>query len=170
MNYLDIIIIVIAVISAISGFQKGLILSLASFAGLVLGIYTSVMFASWGENILANFLHIDHKYLYIISFILIFAIVSGLVYGLGKMLESIADFTALGLVNKLGGALLGIVKAAFIIALIIFLIEVFDRNEKWISKQTKDNSLFYRPIEEKISDYIPDFGDIKEEIKEPAII
>lgn len=169
MNYLDIIIIVIAVISAISGFTKGLILSLASFAGLVLGIYTSVMFASWGEDILAKFLHIDHKYLYIISFILIFAIVSGLVYGIGKMLESIADFTALGLVNKLGGALLGLVKAAFIIGLIIFLIDVFDRDDKLISKQTKDNSLFYRQIEEIISDFVPDFSDEIESTKETII-
>ena len=45
MNYIDIVLSILLVLSAISGFKKGLVVELASLAALVLGIWGAFEFS-----------------------------------------------------------------------------------------------------------------------------
>jgi membrane protein required for colicin V production len=45
MNYIDIIIGIVLIVSAISGFRKGLIVEVASLAALILGIWGAIHFS-----------------------------------------------------------------------------------------------------------------------------
>jgi membrane protein required for colicin V production len=144
MNFLDIIFILIIVLFAIQGFRKGLIYEMASLAGLILGIYAAFQFASSIEVYLIEYLRIPERYSTIAAFILVFIGVVLLLHLIGKIIEKIVDLVALGILNKLAGAVFGVLKALVLLSLTLLLINHFDK--ELISKEDKSESSLYKPI------------------------
>lgn len=145
MNYIDIILVIPIIWFAYQGFKRGLIIELASLLALILGIYAALYFSHYAANFLTNSLGMDTEYLPVISFILTFIVVVVLVHLVGKILEKLINLVALGFLNKTTGALFGILKAAVLLSIIILIINHF--NDKFISKEKKDGSYLYAPIE-----------------------
>jgi len=144
MNFLDIIFIIPIIWFAYQGFKRGLIIELASLVALILGIYAALYFSYYAENFLTNNISMDTEYVSIIAFIVTFLIVVIIVYFIGKILEKVINMVALGFLNKMAGALFGILKAAVLISIVLLIINNF--NDKFISKEKKENSLLYSPI------------------------
>ena len=145
MNMPDILIILIIILFAIHGFIRGLIHELASLAGLIFGIYASFQFSGQLEGYLTEYLSIPEKYSYITSFILIFIVVVIAIHLIGKLIEKMVGLIALGLLNKLAGSVFGILKAIISLSLAMLVLNHFDN--KLISEEKKEDSLFYKPIE-----------------------
>ncbi len=144
MNFLDIIFILIIVLFAFQGFRKGLIYEIASLAGLILGIYAAFHFASYIEVYLIEYLNISEKYSTIAAFIIVFIGVVILLHLAGKIIEKIVDLVALGILNKLAGAVFGVLKAIVLLSLALLIINHFDG--ELISKEKKTESFLYKPI------------------------
>lgn len=144
MNIIDIVLIIPIAWLAYRGFKKGLIIELASLAALILGIYAALYFSGIVADFLTNNLNIQTDYLSIISFIITFIGVVILVHFLGKLLEKIINMVALGFINKLFGAVFGILKAAILLSIIILILNHF--NSKLISEEKKESSFLYNPI------------------------
>jgi len=144
MNFLDIIFIIPIIWFAYQGFKRGLIIELASLAALILGIYAALYFSYYAENFLVNNMNMDTEYVSIIGFIITFLIVVIIVYFIGKILEKVVNMVALGFLNKMTGGLFGILKAAVLISIVLLIINNF--NDKFISKEKKENSFLYAPI------------------------
>jgi len=144
MNIIDIIFIIPIIWFAYQGFKRGLIIELASLAALILGIYAALYFSYYAENFLVNNMNMDTEYVSIIAFIITFLIVVIIVYFVGKILEKVVNMVALGFLNKTAGALFGILKAAVLISIVLLIINNF--NDKFISKEKKENSFLYAPI------------------------
>ena len=114
------------------GYVKGLMLSLASLAGLIGGIWAAAQcshlvaesldpYVSWSKNTL-------HSASLAITFL---AVLVGM-YFLGKFLERILNFVALGLLNKVAGAVFGGAKVAFIMSGgIVFLNHAYGHRQ-WV--------------------------------------
>ena len=115
------------------GFTKGLIISLASLAGLVLGVWGAVKF-SWftGQYLSDEFdVHIP-----ILSFALTFIAILFGIYFFGKLVEKTVNILSLGLLNKLGGAIFNVIKMTLILTVIFVLVNqvnskfhLFDENK-----------------------------------------
>ena len=110
MNYIDIVILLFLLYGAFRGFSKGLIIEVATLAGLILGVFIAIRYSPFTEGILKDFLNITSRYLSYIALAVTFLLVVIAVYLLGKMLTRLVDIISLGLVNKLLGTLLGIAK------------------------------------------------------------
>ena len=110
MNYIDIVILLFLLYGAFRGFSKGLIIEVATLAGLILGVFIAIRYSPFTEGILKDFLNITSRYLSYIALAVTFLLVVIVVYLLGKMLTRLVDIISLGLVNKLLGTLLGIAK------------------------------------------------------------
>ena len=108
MNYIDIVILLFLLYGAFRGFSKGLIIEVATLAGLILGVFIAIRYSPFTEGILKDFLNITSRYLSYIALAVTFLLVVIAVYLLGKMLTRLVDIISLGLVNKLLGTLLGI--------------------------------------------------------------
>ena len=143
---LDIILIVPLVWMVYRGFTKGLVVSLATLAALVLGIWAGIRFAGVAAGWLGQFIHIDEKYIPAISFAAIFILVILIVHLIGKAIEKLIDLMAMGFLNKLLGALLGLAKAVVIVSVLLYVISIFDTHEKLITPRVKQDSLLYAPI------------------------
>ena len=129
----DIVVIVSLIYSMYHGFTKGLIISLASLAGLVLGVWGAVKF-SWftGQYLSEEFdIHIP-----ILSFALTFIAILFGIYFLGKLVEKAVNILSLGLLNKIGGAVFNVVKMTLILTVIFVVVnqvnskfQLFDENK-----------------------------------------
>jgi membrane protein required for colicin V production len=146
MNFLDIIILCFVGLLLVNGIRKGFIISLASLAALILGIYIAVHFSNYLEGFLADNLHPSRTWLPILSFSITFLIVVILVMLLGKALEKIVDLVGMGIFNHIFGGIFGLLKGIFLASIIFFLIHSIDQKEKMITPKAKEESLFYKPV------------------------
>jgi len=166
MNFLDIILIIPIIWLAYKGFKKGLIIELTSLLALVLGVYLAYYFSDYAADFLRDTFDVGKKYMPIISFALTFIVVVIAVFIIGKMLEKFVDIILLGFINKIAGSFFGILKAVFILSIIIYIINGFDHNHNIISNKLRDNSLLYNPISSVAEIILPklDFNKIKNSI------
>jgi membrane protein required for colicin V production len=145
MNFIDLILILIILLFAIQGFRKGLIHEVASLAGLILGIYASFYFAGYLEDYLTDYLNVPEKYSTVTAFILIFLLVVIILHLVGKIIENLVDLVALGFLNKLTGSVFGLAKGIVLLSLAFLILNHF--NNEMISKENKEESFLYKPIE-----------------------
>lgn len=148
MNVIDLVFLVFLLWSAYKGYTKGIIVQLATFAALLLGILGAIKFSDFTSDIIIRNFDVNGQYLPIISFALTFvAIVIG-VHMIAKMISKLMEAVALGFVNRILGILFGVLKIAFIISIVLVLVNKIDRKYNFIPDDTKESSLLYKPLSE----------------------
>jgi len=146
-NLLDIIILIPLLWFGYHGYKKGLIIEVASLAAFILGLYFAFYFSNFTAGYLKQFFNIQPKYMAAISFIVTFIGVIIIVLAVAKLLEKVINILMLGFLNKLGGAVFGILKGALFLSIIIFIINYFDTGRTIIKPQAVKKSVFYEPVE-----------------------
>ena len=146
MNYIDIVILLFLLYGAFRGFSKGLIIEVATLAGLILGVFIAIRYSPFTEGILKDFLNITSRYLSYIALAVTFLLVVIVVYLLGKMLTRLVDIISLGLVNKLLGTLLGIAKYFIMVCVLLMIVDALNDKFHFISEETRENSLLFAPF------------------------
>jgi membrane protein required for colicin V production len=163
LSKVDIAIAIILLIGAISGYRKGFLMELFFLIALVLGVFLGFRLMGMGVEYLSKEFNADTEVLPYISFAIIFIIVLVIVTLIGRVLKNSADKTFLGKVDSAAGALLGVVKHAFGISVIIWLIEVFNVSppDAW-----KKDSVLY-PMAAKVAPALSEhFGEFLPFFKE----
>ena len=156
MSYLDIILCIPLIWGLYKGFTKGLVIQVASLLALVLGVYGAVLFSGLTQELLEANFQIDNKYLPLIAFVATFVAIVVAVHFLGKVLEKTIDIIALGLFNKIFGAVFGFLKAALILSVLVFVLELIDAQLSVIPQKEKNKSILYGPMGELIPTIVPD--------------
>jgi membrane protein required for colicin V production len=155
MNLLDFLLLIPIVWLCIRGATKGFIIELATLIGIALGILAAYYFADDLQDMIKGYFSLGEKAIRVIAYVIIFLVVWLLVYLIGKIFEKSADVIALGWLNKLLGAIFGIVKGVILVCLILFLIEKFDPSQKVIKPDVKEKSMFYGPAMEVVHSVVP---------------
>lgn len=145
MNYFDLFVLIIFAFAIIKGLQKGFVIELASLVGLILGIVGAIYLSGTTAEWLSAF--ITSKYISIIAFLLIMVGIIILVFLLAKMVETMVKALALGWLNRIMGAFFALVKSAFSISLLIFIIEFSGYGLKVIPPDTRDTSYTFKSLE-----------------------
>ncbi len=162
MNYLDLIIAVPILLGAWKGFQRGLVFEIAMIIGIVLGIYLALKFSVLFEGITGKYISNSQAFIPYASFFFVFILVILIMVLLAKFLESILKIGKINSVNKVAGAVFGMIKFGIIISIILALFRPVDHKLHVLKKEIKEGSLLYAPVL-KISQYIfPALNDIKE--------
>ncbi|TRX72599.1 CvpA family protein [Carboxylicivirga sp. M1479] len=144
MNYFDIVTGILLVLAIIKGFKNGLIIELASLAALVLGLYGAIEFSSITESYLIEY--IDSSYIGIVAFIATFALIVVGVHLVAKAVDKLVSAIALGMINRVLGAIFSLLKYAFIISVIIAILGSFERTYSVIPEDQKESSHLYEPL------------------------
>jgi membrane protein required for colicin V production len=145
-NHWDIILFIPLVFAAWKGFQKGLIIELASIAALIAGIYVAANFSEITAEKLKEWFDIEGTWLGYLSFIVTFVAVVFGVYALAKVIEKAVNMVALKLVNKIAGLAFGTLKVALIISIVLNLLGWLDRYIPVLSKSEPNKSLLFNPV------------------------
>ena len=120
MNWVDIVIIIYLGLSIITGFMEGLIRTVLSIVGLIIGILLASHFYKQLGNILT---FISNKnWANITAFIIILVGVMIIAAIIGLILRSIIKAIMLGWVDKVGGAAIGLILGALSISAILAII------------------------------------------------
>ena len=146
MNYLDIILGILLLWGLVRGLMKGLFVSLTSLIALIAGIYIAVHFSHIVGDYLKQYVDWQENVIKLSAFALTFILVVIGISLLGRILTKIADYAALGILNKLLGAVFGLLKFAFIASVILMFVDAINEKITFIDKETKDESLLYEPV------------------------
>jgi len=166
MSTLDIILSVFLLYFAFKGFTNGLLVSIATLAGLVLGFYAATHFSEFTAAWLQRDLGLKSSNLTLIAYIVTFIIVVVLVFLLGKFLTGVVKTVGLGIVNRLAGAILGIAKGLLIASfLFLFFSHIDPRGSIFTAKQ-KQGSVLYKPVAAVAPAVIPVLQKYTTQVKE----
>jgi len=69
------------------------------------------------------------------------------VLAVGKVLEKFVNILLLGFLNKLTGAVFGILKGALLLSILIFVINYFNFGDYLFKEEARTKSMFYEPVE-----------------------
>lgn len=117
MNWLDVIIIILLVIAAVSGLKTGLIKSVFSLIGLIVGV---VLAGRFYTALAGNLTFIsDENIARIAAFIIIFLVVMIIATILGIVVTRLVSAILLGWLNRLLGAVFSLILGAIFIAAIL---------------------------------------------------
>ncbi len=146
MNYLDILLAIPLLWALYRGFTKGLIIEVASLAALILGVFGAIKFSWYTSELLVEKLEWTTRYLHLVSFALTFlAIVIG-VHLLARIIDQLVKAIALGWINRILGVFFGLIKMAFILSVILVILNVIDRTASFIPQEDKERSVLYEPL------------------------
>lgn len=161
MNYFDIVFIIPLLWGAYKGFVKGFVVEIASFVALGLGVWGGLKFSYLSAEYLSKVFDIAENIMPLISFSVVFILIVVVVFLMAKLLESVLKKAALGFFNKLLGLIFGSLKFAFIISIILNLVNVFNNEVEFIKPEQKESSLLYKPVEKIAQLIIPGIKDLK---------
>ena len=147
MSIIDIILGVILLFAFYTGLKKGLFVTLASLIGLIAGVYGAIYFSHFAGGYLSNAFNWGEQTTNLAAFAITFLAIVFVVSLAGKLLTKVADFAALGLVNKLAGGVFNALKFAFIVSVIFMFINASTSvSGLLISEEKKEASKLYEPI------------------------
>ncbi len=163
MSKADIVIAIILAVGTFLGYKRGFLMELFFLLALVLGVFAGFKLMGLGVEYLTHEFNADQEVLPYISFLLIFLIVVGIVTFIGGRIKNSMDKTFLGRMNAIAGALLGLVKYAFSISIILWLVDSFKISlpSDWVN-----DSMLYPLVAQVAPTLASFFGDFLPFFKE----
>jgi membrane protein required for colicin V production len=144
MSYFDIIVGILLILAALKGLKNGLVKELAGLAALLLGIIFAVQFSDRTSEFLSGFFHT--QYMGVIAFLLTFVLVVVIVHLIAHVLHRLINAVALGVFDRILGLVFGVVKAGFIISIVLLGLEIFGLEESIVTPREQLRSKLYPPV------------------------
>lgn len=164
MTTIDICILVILAVGLITGISKGFIKQACAMIGLIAGLLVArALFGAVGEE-LAPHIGTSVSIARIISFIVIWAVVPLVLMLAGSALTKALEAVHLGFVNRLLGGVAGVAVYLLLLGLAVRVLEFADPENKLISRQTKQESVFYYPMGEVTGIFFPAIKEVTNQI------
>lgn len=159
MNTVDIILGVLLILAFYSGYKKGLFVALASLVGVILGIVGAYFFSDYTGDYIADWINTQPGVTKVVAFLITFIAIVVIIGMAGKVLTKIADFAALGLINKFLGGVFNTIKIAFVISVLFFFFGDSNVTGYVISEDKKEDSKLYYPIASLATMVLPQLID-----------
>ncbi len=155
MNWLDITLLCLAGIGLGKGLFDGIIKQVVSLVALVVGIVFCGMAASWLRDYLIGLDWLPAGGVSILSYVLGFLLIVGVVLAAGEILSRLVSATPLSVINHVAGGVFGVLVMALFISLFFNMLEQVDKGSVLIHADTKMESRFYYPVKEIVPTIFP---------------
>lgn len=148
MNAFDIVLTALFLFSFYRGVKKGLFVAATSLVGVIAGVYGAIYFSEYAASFISQWFNWDEFITNLVAFAVTFLSVVTLISFAGKFLTKIADFAMLGLINKILGGIFNVLAQAFVYSvMIMFFSSSPYLQEYFISEESKESSVLYKPLE-----------------------
>lgn len=159
MNWIDAVIIVILILSVLSGFINGFVKEVASLAALVLGIWGAIRFSAFTAGLLYDYFDMTGQYVGIIAFVITFSLIVVIIHFIGIIADKIVTSVSLGFINRLLGMAFGLLKTILIMSVLFVVLNVLDSKRPFLPKDKIESSAFYNPISDIAPAIFPIIGE-----------
>jgi membrane protein required for colicin V production len=146
MAIIDIILGVLLLFGLIRGVMKGLFVEVASLVALIAGVYGAIHFSDFAAAFLDSKLDWEQKYINIVAFAVTFIIIVLIIALAGKALTKLADFAALGILNKLAGGVFGALKFGLILSILLIVFDNMNSTIPFADETDLEDSILYKPV------------------------
>ncbi|WP_179333775.1 CvpA family protein [Winogradskyella costae] len=146
MSIIDIILASLLLFGFVRGLFKGLFVEVASLLALVLGVYGAIHFSDFAAGFLEPKVDWNEKTINIVAFAITFVVIVLVISLAGKALTKLADFAALGIINKLAGAVFGALKIGLILSVLLSVFHKMNNTLPFMEKEDLEKSTLYEPI------------------------
>lgn len=172
MNALDIFFVIVLGFFLFRGIYRGMILEIASIAGLVAGFVVANQFYMevypWVHEVITN-----QSWAQIVSYLGVFLVTLTGVALLAFLLRNLLRMILLGWLDRLGGGILGLAKAGLICVLTLLFLMVFLPQDSEIVAAS-EIAPYIMNISETLANYLPqelreEFGEKLEALIESGI-
>lgn len=141
---IDIMFVIMVLIGFYIGFSRGIIKTVLSVLSIIFGIIAGFKFAGPMETFLIQATGQDRPIMFVVGFLLSFAIVMILIRMLAKGLESILQSANINIINQIMGGILTALFMVFIYSYILW----FGDQSRMIDDATKRESKTYVYVKE----------------------
>lgn len=146
MSIIDIVLAVLLLFGLIRGTMKGLFVEIASLLALVLGVYGAIYFSDFATNFLENKVDWNEQTINITAFASTFLIIVVAISLAGKALTKLANFAALGILNKLLGGIFGALKIGLILSILLIVFSKLNTTLTFLKDENIEESMLYEPV------------------------
>jgi len=146
MAIIDIILGALLLFGLVRGFMKGLFVEVASLVALIAGVYGAIHFSNFASEFLDSKLDWDEKYINIVAFAITFVIIVLVIALAGKALTKLANFAALGILNKLLGGVFGALKIGLILSVLLIVFDTMNNSIPFADEKDLEDSILYEPV------------------------
>ena len=146
MSIIDIVLGALLLFGLIRGGMKGLFVEIASLVALVLGVYGAIHFSGFAAQFLESKVDWNEKTINIVAFATTFVIIVLVISLAGKALTKLADFAALGILNKLLGGVFGALKIGLILSVLLIVFNKMNNTLPFMEKKDLEESMLYEPV------------------------
>lgn len=157
MTVIDIVLGALILFGLIRGLMKGLFVEVASLVALIAGVYGAIHFSNFAAEFLMERVDWNEKTINITAFAITFVIIVLAISLAGKALTKLADFAALGLLNKLLGAVFGGLKIAMILSIVLMIFAKMNKTIPFVNDQDLEDSVLYEPVKSIAPMVLPNF-------------
>jgi membrane protein required for colicin V production len=165
MSVLDIILTALILFGLVRGLIKGFFVEIASLVALVAGVYGAIHFSNYAATLIDENSQWDEKTVNILAFAATFVIIVLVIALAGKALTKLASFAALGILNKLLGAIFGALKIAVILSVILLVFDSLNRAIPFTDEETIEESILYEPVKSLVPMIFPVILEKKKELE-----
>ncbi len=166
MSVLDIVLLAIIGLGLVRGLMKGFFVEIASLIALIAGVYGAIHFSNYAANFIDKVSQWDEKTVNIAAFAVTFIIIVLAIALAGKALTKLADFAALGIVNKLLGALFGAIKTALILSVVLNIFDSMNSAIPLTDEKSIADSTLYHPVKSLMPSIFPIILEKKKELED----
>lgn len=159
MTVIDIVLGALILFGLIRGLMKGLFVEVASLVALIAGVYGAIHFSNFAAEFLMERVDWNERTINITAFAITFVIIVLAISLAGKALTKLADFAALGLLNKLLGAVFGGLKIAMILSIVLMIFAKMNKTIPFVDEQDLEDSVLYEPVKSIAPMVLPNFLD-----------
>ncbi|MBQ0016653.1 MAG: CvpA family protein [Bacteroidales bacterium] len=140
---IDIIIALPLIYFCIKGFCRGIIFEITMLLGIIVGTFAAIHFSKCA----ANWLSINSEGAILVVFFGIFLLAIVASFFIGRIAAKIIKTLKLGIINRMLGALTGMIKGICIVSIIINTVLIIDHYELFLTKSTKEHSVLIYPTQ-----------------------
>ena len=166
MAVIDIVLGALILFGLIRGLTKGLFVEVASLVALIAGIYGAIHFSNFAAEFLMEYVEWNEKTINITAFAITFIIIVLAISLAGKALTKLADFAALGFLNKLLGGVFGGLKIALILSIVLLLFTKLNKTIPFVSDEELESSVLDEPVKSLAPMILPSLLDSEDKVEE----
>lgn len=155
MNVIDIVLGSLILFGLVRGLMKGLFVEIASIVALVAGIYGAIHFSNFAAEFLESKVDWSEKTIAILAFAITFVIIVLTIAMAGKALTKLADFAALGIINKLAGAVFGALKIGLILSVVLIIFDKMNKKIPFADEEDLEESVLYYKVKALVPIILP---------------
>lgn len=169
MSVIDIVLGALLLFGLIRGMIKGLFVEVASLLALVLGVYGAIHFSNFASEFLESKVDWGEQTINITAFAITFVIIVLAISLAGKALTKLANFAALGLLNKLLGGVFGLLKIGLILSILLIVFNRLNKTIPFMTEADIEQSVLYKPVKSLAPILFPSLIAAAEEATETEV-